>query len=151
MSGEKEQEMKESHDRRNFLSWFSALAVALMGGAASAIGGGFLYPIKRQKPPPLFVCLEAEVPYEKPVEIKDPRGRKVLLMRLPSGDFLAVSTICSHLGCAVFYRPDKRTFECPCHGGVFDGEGHPIYGPPQKPLDRYPAVVREGKVFVQFS
>ncbi len=142
---------KVDSDRRSFLATFTAASVGLLGAVAGVLGVGFLYPIKREPKPALFVCLESEVPADEPLEIKDPIGRKALLMRGAAGDMLVVGTVCSHLGCTVFYRPEKKIFECPCHMGVFDGEGNPVSGPPQVPLERYPVEVRDGKVFVQFS
>jgi len=145
------QENPESVERRKFLGKLTALAVSVLGGFAAFIAGGFLYPVQRRKPPALFVCLESELPPGRPLEIKDPKGRSVLLMRKTDGPLLAVGTVCSHLGCQVFYRPKKKQFDCPCHEGVFDAEGNPVSGPPRLPLDRYPTQVRRGKVFVQFS
>ena len=138
-------------ERRKFLGWISGAAVALLGIFAGFVGGGFLSPIERKKPKALFVCLRSEVPGRGPLEIKDPFGRKVLLMSKSGRELIAVGTICSHLGCTVFYRPEKNIFECPCHNGVFDGEGNPVSGPPQEPLKRYPVTVRQGKVFIQFA
>lgn len=39
----------------------------------------------------------------------------------------AMSLICTHLGCVV----DKTDggFKCPCHGSVFDNQGHVVGGP----------------------
>ena len=34
---------------------------------------------------------------------------------------------------------------------VFDADGNPVSGPPERPLERYPVVVREGRIFVQFA
>ena len=137
--------------RRMFMGWLTAAALALLGAFAAFVGGGFIFPIKRKKPEPLFVCLKSEVPKTEPLEIKDPIGRKVLLMSKLDGELMAIGTVCSHLGCAVFYRPKKKTFECPCHSGVFDQGGNPVSGPPQKPLQRYPVMVKQGKVFIQFA
>jgi len=138
-------------NRRQALNKLATAGLSLMAGFAAFIGGGFLYPIPRAKPTALFVCLESEVGEGKPLEIRDPQGRKVLLRRKADRTLLALGTVCSHLGCAVFYRPDLRHFECPCHRGFFDEEGNPISGPPQRPLDRYPVEAREGKIFVQFA
>ena len=139
----------EDQGRRSFLGTLSATAMAVAGGVFAYLGGGFLYPVKRRKPPPLFVCLESQVPQGESLEILDPQGRKVLLMRKPDGPLMAIGTVCSHLGCAVYYRPRRGVFECPCHQGFFDAEGNPISGPPRRPLDRYPIEVRDGKVIVQ--
>jgi cytochrome b6-f complex iron-sulfur subunit len=51
----------------------------------------------------------------------------------------------------VYYRPQKKVFECPCHQGVFDADGNPTAGPPVSPLNKYETEVRGGKVFVQFA
>lgn len=138
-------------DRREALNKMAVGGLSLMGVLSGVIGWGFLYPIPREKPPALFACLESEVPQDKPLEITDLRGRKVLLMRKAGGSIMAVQTVCSHLGCTVFYRPQTRVFECPCHQGVFDEEGNPIAGPPERPLAQYPIEVRDGKLFIQFA
>ncbi len=144
---------KESNEItwRHFLSTFSISGLSLLTAAAAFIGGGFLYPIGRPKPSALFSCLESEIPRDKPMEIRDLKGRKVLLMRKADDSLLALGTICTHLGCAVHYRPKSRMLECPCHQGVFDAEGNPVSGPLQRPLDRHEVIIRDGKVFVQFQ
>jgi len=136
--------------RRSFFSALAALCLAAAGGVGVFVAGGFLYPVRREKPRPLFVALESKVPAESPLYITDPAGRNVLLLRTEEG-LVAIGTVCSHLGCTVFYRPEKKIFECPCHQGVFDSLGNPVSGPPQRPLRRYPAIVKSGKVFVEFT
>jgi Rieske Fe-S protein len=44
------------------------------------------------------------------------------------------SSTCTHLACNVIWRKEKQIFECPCHSGHFDMDGHPMSGPPTKPL-----------------
>jgi Rieske Fe-S protein len=140
-------------DRRKALSKLSMGALTIMGGAGVFVAGGFLYPIPKDKPPPLFVCLESQTPQAagQTLKIQDPQGRNVLLMRQPDGTLAAIQTVCTHLGCSVFYRSEKEIFECPCHQGFFDAQGNPIGGPPERPLQRYPLEVRAGKVFIQFA
>jgi Rieske Fe-S protein len=38
-------------------------------------------------------------------------------------------------------------FECPCHEGLFNLEGRPIAGPPDRPLARIEVEVRDGMVW----
>jgi nitrite reductase/ring-hydroxylating ferredoxin subunit len=35
----------------------------------------------------------------------------------------ALSSVCSHMGCTLHYRPDWQDLRCPCHGASFDLEG----------------------------
>ena len=138
-------------DRRTFLSKTAWGVLAVAGGLFAILAGGFLYPIPRKKPKPMFVCFLNDVPEEKPLPIQDLQGRQVYLLRDSEKRLLAISTVCTHLGCMVYYRPKEKEFDCPCHQGKFDQEGNPISGPPERPLVRYPVEIRDNKVFVQFS
>ena len=64
-------------------------------------------------------------------------------------DFVAISNICTHLGCRVRWIPDKDGFYCPCHNGVFAKDGTVISGPPPRPLDRFESKVEDGILFVK--
>jgi Rieske Fe-S protein len=61
-------------------------------------------------------------------------------------DFVALSNICSHLGCRVRWVADRQQFFCPCHNGVFDKDGNVVSGPPPHPLDRFEARVEDGQL-----
>ena len=63
-------------------------------------------------------------------------------------DFIAMSNICSHLGCRVRWISDQEIFFCPCHNGVFDKEGAVEAGPPPGPLDRYELKVEDDQLFI---
>lgn len=52
-------------------------------------------------------------------------------------NFIAMSNICTHLGCRIRWIEERGQFFCPCHNGVFDREGNVVAGPPPRPLDRY--------------
>ena len=49
---------------------------------------------------------------------------------LPAGDGKIVPN-CPHMGCRLAWNPEEGTYDCPCHGSRFDGEGHLIDGPAQ--------------------
>lgn len=78
-----------------------------------------------------------------------PTGRDpAILVHLPGGDLRAFSQKCTHLGCVVYYAPDTRRMECPCHEGHFDARtGAVLGGPPQRPLGRIDVEVRNGTVW----
>ncbi|MGH7319633.1 MAG: arsenate reductase (azurin) small subunit [Candidatus Rokuibacteriota bacterium] len=38
----------------------------------------------------------------------------------PGRDIVAYSTLCTHKGCPVGYRPERKLMICPCHWSTFD-------------------------------
>lgn len=71
-----------------------------------------------------------------------------ILVHLPGGEVRAFSQKCTHLGCVVFYQPEKERLYCPCHEGVFDpASGDPTAGPPDRPLPRIEVEIRNGEVW----
>lgn len=60
-----------------------------------------------------------------------------ILVRTRDGTLRAYSQVCTHLSCAVVYRPEAEGFFCPCHHGWFSAaDGRPTAGPPTRPLPR---------------
>jgi menaquinol-cytochrome c reductase iron-sulfur subunit len=54
--------------------------------------------------------------------------------------FLVLAVNCAHLGCPVEWFQESGLFMCPCHGGVYYGNGERASGPPPRGL--YPCVYR---------
>jgi Rieske Fe-S protein len=76
-----------------------------------------------------------------------PDGTSVYVTR--DGDsFRALSAKCTHKGCDVLWVPDRKIFQCPCHGGQFDASGNVIAGPPPAPLHSRATKVDAGMVYV---
>jgi menaquinol-cytochrome c reductase iron-sulfur subunit len=72
-----------------------------------------------------------------------------LYVRTDDGrNFIAMSNICTHLGCRVRWVADRNKFFCPCHAGVFDKDGNVVSGPPPRPLDRYEVKVEDGQLSI---
>ena len=63
-------------------------------------------------------------------------------------DFVAMSNVCTHLGCRVRWVEDQDQFFCPCHNAVFDKQGEVAAGPPPRPLDRFDVKVENDQLFV---
>lgn len=64
-------------------------------------------------------------------------------------DFVALSNVCTHLGCRVRWIDDQRQFFCPCHNATFDEEGNVVDGPPPRPLDRYEVKVEDDQLYIK--
>jgi Rieske Fe-S protein len=50
--------------------------------------------------------------------------------------FLVLAVNCAHLGCPVEWFQESGLFMCPCHGGVYYGNGEHASGPPPRGLYR---------------
>lgn len=62
---------------------------------------------------------------------------RALAVRLPDGRLAGYSAVCTHLACAVLWREQDGTLQCPCHDGVFDpASGEVVAGPPPRPLPK---------------
>lgn len=63
-------------------------------------------------------------------------------------DFIAMSNVCTHLGCRIRWVDDEEQFFCPCHAAVFSKDGKVVSGPPPRALDRFELSVEDGQLFV---
>ena len=63
-------------------------------------------------------------------------------------NFIAMSNICTHLGCRVRWIAEQQRFFCPCHNGVYKKDGTVVSGPPPRPLDRYQVKVENDQLFI---
>lgn len=57
------------------------------------------------------------------------------------GKFKAFSRVCTHLQCAIEWEQKSKTFLCPCHAAVFDGNGKVVSGPAPKPLPELKVII----------
>ncbi len=64
-------------------------------------------------------------------------------------DYVVMSNVCTHLACRVRWIPEKDSFFCPCHNGVFAKDGTVVAGPPPRPLDRFESKVEDGVIFIK--
>lgn len=63
-------------------------------------------------------------------------GRKVAAFRNVEGELHILSPVCPHLKCDVRFNDAERTWDCPCHGSRFSGEGELLNGPATHGLQR---------------
>jgi cytochrome b6-f complex iron-sulfur subunit len=139
-------------DRRKVLKsvvTFVPISAAFAGLAA--MGVRFITPIKREINRKIFTVGLEELPLNATKRFKDLQGRDLMLVRTGEREVKAISTVCSHLGCTVFWQKDRQEFFCPCHNGRFDKNGVVLEGPPPAPLDLYPVEIEGDNVFVIFK
>ena len=60
----------------------------------------------------------------------------VLVARTSQDAFSALSSTCTHEGCAITGY-SGQTFVCPCHGAQFDSSGRVLSGPARTALKPY--------------
>lgn len=99
----------------------SSLPVAAQGGAAAAKPAP--YPVKD-------VAELAALKVDAPVAFAYPdENSPAVLLRLkgaaaggigPGNSIVAYSVLCTHKGCPVSYRPERKLLICPCHWSSFD-------------------------------
>ncbi|GEN45148.1 QcrA and Rieske domain-containing protein [Alkalibacillus haloalkaliphilus] len=77
--------------------------------------------------------------------------RTAWIYRDENGDILALSPICTHLGCVVDWETGDHDneFYCPCHYGRYDKNGVNIPGtPPEGPLHAYEYRIEDGRLYL---
>ena len=65
-----------------------------------------------------------------------------ILFNQPDGP-LAVSRVCTHLGCRLNFRAELDLLECPCHQSRFTRQGQRIAGPAKDDLPLYPVEIQK--------
>src|SRR5271157_1143099 len=107
------------------------------GGAALAMGLGACSPSPSSDARKVCIPI-SDLPVGVRVRVVY-GGHSVEVLRTAEG-VTARSLLCTHMGCEVRWSPATRTYNCPCHGGVYDAGGVVVAGPPSHALR--PAPVR---------
>jgi Rieske Fe-S protein len=78
--------------------------------------------------------------------------RKILLVRISGTEYIALSTLCTHLQCTVITQvPVNGPISCECHGSRFAIDGSVMWSPvPIEPLTKYAStyVAASSKLYV---
>jgi Rieske Fe-S protein len=118
--------------RRNFLKLITNVLFSL--GGLLGLGGLFRFFSYQPDPGP---------PTEFDLGLKDdyPKGVQVVRLDIPAiirhtdKGIIAISLVCTHLGCTV--EEDEIGFICPCHGSCYSKNGEVLEGPATKNLPRF--------------
>ncbi len=76
-----------------------------------------------------------------------PEQVPVYVVNHGNNQFTIYDVRCTHLGCPIAWTDKSKTFNCPCHGGVFNENGDVVGGPPPKPLNRYSYKLEAGTLY----
>ncbi|MCA9216218.1 MAG: Rieske (2Fe-2S) protein [Planctomycetales bacterium] len=154
----------ETYERRSVLGVFSfgIMLGGLIAGYGRLVGyvGQFLYPTGRGATAWQFVATLDSLRLGESLAFTTSTGAKLVVARQSDGDndgdsadnFIALSSVCPHLGCAVHWESQNNRFFCPCHNGAFDASGKATEGPPaaaKQELSRYPLKVEKGLLYVE--
>ncbi|MCA9183362.1 MAG: Rieske (2Fe-2S) protein [Planctomycetales bacterium] len=152
--------------RRGFiggvLGWSSsaimAAGLAAGYGTLAAFAGRFLFPVNKQSENWQFVAVVDQMSVGQALPYQLPSGAKVVIARQAEGDsadaFVALSSICPHLGCAVHWEAQNDRFFCPCHNGAFDPTGKATEGPTaaaSQSLKKFSLKVERGLLYIAVS
>ncbi len=135
--------------RRDFTRYLLTASGVFAAGTVGAAAWADLQRSNTGGPRPIVALDEVpestEYLFRYPTE-EDP----AILVHLQGGELRAYSQRCTHLGCVVFFQPDRDRLFCPCHDGVFDpSNGDAVAGPPERPLTRIDIDVRDGVVWAK--
>jgi len=128
---------RQNLNRREFLSYLSVgwiTFTAALAGMGSLVFR-FTYPNVNFEPEMSFNAGRA-FDYEKGVDERWKNGFGVWMYKA-EGRLVALSNICTHLGCIPSWLPAESKFKCPCHGSGYYPNGINFEGPAPRPLERY--------------
>jgi Rieske Fe-S protein len=80
--------------------------------------------------------------------ITDEQKHSLYILTEDGRKYIAMSNICTHLGCRSRWIAQREQFYCPCHDGVFDKNGNVVSGPPPRPLDRYEMKIEGDQIYI---
>jgi len=125
--------------RRGFNYALAAGWAAIAFVTMTSLGAlqSFLVPKVIREPPSIFRAGKIG-DYPKPgvyTQFKASNG--IWIVYLPEGKLVAISDICTHLGCIPNWLPADQKFKCPCHGSGYYMNGVNFEGPAPRPLERF--------------
>lgn len=120
--------------RRKFLFTMLAGLGTLIGAASAWPVFRFLSPVESGGSDEKIIVSRSDVGQGK-AHFFEYRGKPAVVLQTSPGNFVALSAVCTHLGCVVAWQEQVGEFLCPCHGGKFSADGQVLGGPPPAPLE----------------
>ncbi len=126
-------ENKNKCSRRNFLQYVGWGATLGTLGGFTAVSARFMFPNILYEPAKSY---KIGRPQDYPEGVTFLPDKQIFLVHYGKS-YKALSAVCTHLGCTPNWVEERRRFECPCHGSIFDEKGVVIAGPAPRPLPWY--------------
>lgn len=122
--------------RRGYLRILAILSGGLAAGNVAVAAGLFRRRTQGATRDVVVVEDASTVPVGSSVRFTYPTDNDpAVMLRLGEDDFVAYSTVCTHLACDVLWREKEFDLYCPCHNGHFaPTTGRATAGPPNRPL-----------------
>ncbi|MPZ53849.1 MAG: Rieske 2Fe-2S domain-containing protein [Acidimicrobiia bacterium] len=137
---------EEGVTRREFTKFLMAASVAIAGSGGVVSLWTSLRRVNTGEPRQVVAREQLPVGgshlFDYPTD-KDP----AILLRPDADTIIGFSQKCTHLGCVVFWEPEEAELHCPCHEGIFNLEGEPVAGPPERPLGRIDVELRDDMIW----
>lgn len=120
-------------DRREFVGLLGCLAASAASGCASVVvtrlapvGGTVRLPVRN------YPQLALPGGY---LRVQPEGSASQIYVLATDNGFVALSPICTHLGCTVNIAGSQLV--CPCHGSTYDRSGRVLRGPAERSLTEY--------------
>jgi cytochrome b6-f complex iron-sulfur subunit len=116
-----------------FLGWGAFLTAAGVGNLGLV---RFLFPNVSFEAPQEFRCAPPTKFARDTVDESWKESNAVWIVNVEDS-IIAISTVCTHLGCTPNWLPAESKFKCPCHGSGYYMNGVNFEGPTPRPLERF--------------
>jgi len=107
----------------------------------------FLSPQKIEARADKVIINKSDIPYGAAMEVSYNSTPLIVINRKGKG-LIALSRVCTHLGCLVGFNREDQDLVCPCHAAKYSLEGNVISGPAPRALKSYPIQVEADKIII---
>ncbi len=133
-------------NRRSFLNGIAATALTVAAGGSAIISVRYFSPNVLFEPPTSFRIGRPENYSANSITLLP--NQQVFIVRSGEG-FMALSAVCTHLGCITQWDPAIQMIACPCHGSRFKTDGAVAQGPAPRALDQFTMrIMQDGTLLV---